>query len=109
MLTINTTNIFDEWLDNLNSPIAKSRILARIRNAYAGNFGDYKSVGGGVYEMRVHISPGYRVYYAQQGRITYLLLCGGDKSTQEKDIKKARQLWGDIKQKALHSSNNEDL
>lgn len=102
MFTINTTDIFDDWLEKLDNHLAKNRILARIRNAYKGHFGDSKSVGEGVYEMRVHISPGFRVYYAQQGDFVYLLLCGGEKSTQEKDIQKAKQLWSNIKQGILH-------
>jgi putative addiction module killer protein len=70
----------------------KARILARIRSAEFGNFSDCKSVGEGVSEMRVHIGPGYRVYFMRRGRTVYLLLTGGDKSTQSKDIARAKAM-----------------
>jgi putative addiction module killer protein len=83
---------FDAWLKALRDPIGKARILARIRSAEAGNFGDAAPVGGRVFEMRIHIGPGYRVYYCRRGEVTYLLLCGGDKSSQQRDIRAARDL-----------------
>ncbi len=83
---------FDAWLKGLRDPIGKARILARIRSAESGNFGDSAPVGGGVFEMRVHVGPGYRVYYCRRGEVTYLLLCGGDKSSQRRDIRIAKQL-----------------
>ncbi|MDX2206073.1 MAG: type II toxin-antitoxin system RelE/ParE family toxin [Gemmatimonadales bacterium] len=83
---------FDAWLKGLRDPIGKARILARIRSAEAGNFGDSAPVGGGVSEMRVHVGPGYRVYYCRRGEVTYLLLCGGDKSSQRRDIRIAKHL-----------------
>ncbi len=77
---------------------AKSAVLARINKAMNGNFGDHKSIGNGLYEMRIIKGSGYRVYYGQYREVTYLLICGGDKSTQKLDIVKARELWKEIKQ-----------
>ncbi len=76
----------------MRDPIGKARILARIRSAESGNFGDSSVVGGGVHEMRIHVGTGYRVYYCRRGEVIYLLLCGGDKSSQRRDIRAARQL-----------------
>ena len=92
MGTFLRTAEFDAWLRALRDPIAKARVIARIRSAAEGNFGDCEPVGEGISEMRVHVGPGYRVYYCRRGEITYLLLCGGDKSTQQKDIRKAKAL-----------------
>ena len=83
---------FDEWLKVLRDPIGKARILARIRAAELGHFGDHAAVGEGVYELRIHTGPGYRAYYWRHGTVTYWLLCGGDKSTQRRDIRKAKAL-----------------
>jgi putative addiction module killer protein len=92
MKTIQTTEIFDEWFDNLKDRRAAMRIQARIDRAEDGNFGDSEPVGEGVSEMRIHYGPGYRVYYAQRGQEVVILLAGGDKSTQSKDIKAALEL-----------------
>jgi len=86
------TEEFDRWLRALRDPLGKARILARLRAAQAGNLGDCAGVGGRVLEMRVHVGPGYRVYFTQRGRRVYLLLCGGDKRSQERDIRQARAL-----------------
>lgn len=80
---------FDAWLKDLRDPIGKARILARVRSAEQGNFGDCAPVGEGVSEMRIHIGPGYRVYYGRIDERVYLLLCAGNKSTQRRDIKQA--------------------
>lgn len=74
--------------------------MARIEAAKLGNFGDSEPVGEGVSEMRVHFGPGYRVYYMREGSVLYLLLCGGDKSTQQADIKRARGLARQVKDAA---------
>jgi putative addiction module killer protein len=87
---------FDAWLRALRDPVGKARIVARVRSAEAGNFGDCEPVGGGVSEMRVHVGPGYRVYYCRRGEVVFLLLCGGDKSSQKKDITRARALLAEI-------------
>ena len=76
----------------------KAAIVTRINRAINGNFGDHKSVGDGVFEMRITKGPGYRVYYARYGEVTYFLISGGDKSTQQADIAKAKALWEGIKQ-----------
>lgn len=75
---------------------AKQRISARLKRVSIGNFGDFKSVGGGVYEMRIDYGPGYRIYFAQQDKLVYLLLCGGTKASQEDDIEAAKQIWSNI-------------
>jgi putative addiction module killer protein len=81
-----------EWLGALKDQVGKARILARVRAAEAGNFGDCAAVGEGISEMRVHFGPGYRVYYVRRGRRVYLLLAGGDKSTQVRDIRRAVEM-----------------
>ena len=80
---------FDHWLLTLKDKIARARIIHRIRSAEMGNFGDSTPVGEGVSEMRIHVGPGYRLYYTRRGELVYLLLVGGDKSTQRRDIKRA--------------------
>ena len=92
MTTFLRTPEFDVWLKALRDPIAKARVIARIRSAEAGNFGDCAPIGEGISEMRIHVGPGYRLYYCRRGEITYLLLCAGDKSSQQKDIRAAKAL-----------------
>lgn len=103
MFVVLSSEVFSEWFNGLRDRTAKLRIAARIERAKNGNFGDHKSVGDGVSEMRLTYGPGYRIYYAQKGEITYLLLNGGDKSTQENDIARAKAMWEQIKQE----QNNE--
>ena len=81
---------FEEWLDDLNDKRAVARILARLARVRQGNLGDCKSVGEGVSELRVDYGPGYRVYFGQKGRTLVVLLCGGDKRTQDRDIRQAK-------------------
>lgn len=92
MFTINKTDTFNSWLSSLRDLKARTRITARIKNAEIGNFGDYKPVGEGVYEMRIDIGAGYRVYFYQQADVIYLLLLGGDKKTQKRDIVEAKKM-----------------
>jgi putative addiction module killer protein len=92
MLEIRKTEVFIKWLDNLYDIQARTRVLVRIERLVAGNPGDAKPVGEGVSELRINYGPGYRVYYKQQGQTIVVLLAGGDKSTQAKDIKTALQL-----------------
>lgn len=91
------SDVFSKWLHSLDDRKALARILARLRSAELGNFGDSKSLGSGLYEMRVHTGPGYRIYYTQVGQITYLLLAGGDKASQTKDIRVALRLMNQIR------------
>ncbi|MBN6064026.1 type II toxin-antitoxin system RelE/ParE family toxin [Aggregatibacter actinomycetemcomitans] len=97
MFIIEQTNIFVKWFKSLKDPLAKISILKRIERAEMGNFGDYKSVGNGIYEMRITTGAGYRVYYAQKGDVIYLLLNGGNKSTQQADIEKAKLIWEEVR------------
>lgn len=83
---------FSQWLHGLSDIAGKARILARITAARSGNFGDCEPVGEGVSEMRIHHGPGYRVYFKRIGSVVYVLLCGGSKSTQKADIKRAKAL-----------------
>ncbi|MCP4046309.1 MAG: type II toxin-antitoxin system RelE/ParE family toxin [Gammaproteobacteria bacterium] len=92
MNTILRTDIFDAWLSKLKDPRAKARIIKRIRSAERGNLGDCEPVGAGVSEMRIHFGPGFRVYFMRIGDLVYLLLCGGTKRGQSRDITKAKQL-----------------
>ena len=98
MNTILRTGIFDAWLAKLKDIRAKARILKRIRSAERGNFGDIESLGAGVREMRIHTGPGYRVYFTRQAHSVYVLLCGGSKRSQKKDIPRAQQLARSLKE-----------
>lgn len=89
---------FVEWINKLKDIVGKCRILRRIDRLENGNFGDHKSVGEGVQELRMNFGPGYRVYFAQEGDNIVLLLCGGDKSTQSNDITLAKAYWKDYKE-----------
>jgi putative addiction module killer protein len=96
MFDIQKTEEFDEWLSNLADQKAQAKIVSRIERLGFGNPGDVKPVGAGVSEMRVPHGPGYRVYFKQTGKTVVLLLCGGDKSTQEKDIKRAKEIAAEL-------------
>jgi putative addiction module killer protein len=86
------TEVFGSWLSRLKDPRGKGRIIERIRSAERGNFGDSHSIGSGVSEMRVHSGPGYRVYFVRTGKMEYVLLCGGSKRGQKRDIARALEL-----------------
>jgi putative addiction module killer protein len=90
---------FNEWLDDVRDRKAVARILARLARVRQGNPGDSKSVGEGVAELRVDYGPGYRVYFGQTGQTLIILLCGGDKRTQERDIQRAKQYWRDYNER----------
>jgi len=92
MIEVRKTEIFAKWLDGLHDIRARARILVRIERLAAGNPGDVKPVGGGISELRIDYGPGYRVYYKKHGQKVVILLAGGDKSTQAKDIKTALRL-----------------
>jgi putative addiction module killer protein len=84
---------FDEWLSSLRDKLAQARIFNRMRQLESGNFGDHASVGEGILELRIHVGAGYRVYCGRSGTSIVILLCGGDKSSQSKDIERAKGLW----------------
>lgn len=83
---------FDAWLGGLKDKVGRARIAHRIRSAEHGNFGDCEPVGEGVSEMRIHVGPGYRAYFIRRGELVYLLLLGGDKSSQKRDIRRAIEI-----------------
>jgi putative addiction module killer protein len=90
--TVSETAEFSAWLRRLADAKARARIAARVAAVQYGNFGDCKSVGDGVSEMRIDHGPGYRVYFTRVGSAVYILLCGGDKSTQKADIQRAKEM-----------------
>lgn len=92
------TSVFSEWLGSLRDRRAMAKVLDRLKRASNGNFGDCKSVKGGVSEMRIDYGPGYRVYFFQRGKELVILLCGGDKRTQDADIAQAKRLKEEIEQ-----------
>lgn len=92
MIEIRESALFSEWLNSLSDPIAKARIAARIDRLALGNAGDVRPIGAGLSELRIHCGPGYRVYYVRRGQVLIILLCGGDKATQERDIETAKAM-----------------
>jgi putative addiction module killer protein len=92
MVEILKTDTFNDWLEGLPDARAKARIAARIDRLALGNPGDVRPVGEGVSELRIDYGPGYRVYFTQRGYLIAILLCGGDKRTQDADIAEARRL-----------------
>jgi putative addiction module killer protein len=98
MYSVRQTQTFAKWLASLRDMRAKARIVARVRQAEGGNLGDVRSVGGGVSEMRIDVGPGYRLYYCRRGDVLIILLVGGDKSTQDKDIRRAQAMLQDIEE-----------
>jgi putative addiction module killer protein len=92
MIEIRQTETYRKWFDSVRDRNAKVRIDLRIRRLSLGNTGDVKPVGGGISELRIDYGPGYRVYYIKRKNQIIILLAGGDKSTQSKDIKKAQEL-----------------
>ena len=92
-LTETGNNPFREWLHSLRDQAARARIRVRLNRVRLGNLGDCKSVGEGVMELRLDFGPGYRVYFGQAGEVVVILLCGGDKRSQTRDITTAKQYW----------------
>jgi putative addiction module killer protein len=92
VVEVRKTQAFGKWLDGLRDARAKARILLRLRRLSLGNFGDWKSVGAGVSELRIDYGPGYRVYLTRQGTSVVILLAGGTKKSQSRDIKRAISL-----------------
>jgi len=92
MFEVIETEVFADWLAELRDTQARATIARRTLRLAGGNFGDCKSVGGGVSELRIHLGPGYRVYFTRRGQRLLLLLCGGDKDSQARDIARARTM-----------------
>ncbi|MDP2265955.1 MAG: type II toxin-antitoxin system RelE/ParE family toxin [Thiobacillus sp.] len=90
---------FTDWLASLRDKVAQARIRVRLRQVEAGNMGGCEPVGEGVTELRVHVGAGYRVYCGQHGKTVIILLCGGNKSSQTADIKRAKILWSEWKRR----------
>ncbi|HAA30819.1 MAG TPA: addiction module protein [Cyanobacteria bacterium UBA8553] len=88
---------FSEWRDSLRDRRARAKIRARLDRVEEGNLGDYKSVGEGVFELRIDYGTGYRLYFGQEESTIIILLCGGDTSTQAQDIRKAQKYWEDYR------------
>jgi putative addiction module killer protein len=100
---------FNDWLGDLDNSF-RPRIQLRLDRVRLGNYGDYQGVGEGVYELRFFFGAGYRVYFAEEGNTVVLLLCGGDKSSQSKDIAKAQAYWKDyqaVKEKSAKEKANQ--
>ena len=95
MFEIVSSSEFDRWLRHLRDVKGRARILARLRSASFGHFGDCKPVGEGISEMRIHSGPGYRIYFMRVGAVVYLLLNGGDKNSQDRDIARAKEIARD--------------
>jgi putative addiction module killer protein len=93
-------NPFRDWLEALRDREARARIRVRINRIRQGNFGDCKAVGSGVSELRIDYGPGYRVYFGRQGEQIVILLCGGDKQTQPREIETAQARWADYLRRA---------
>ena len=95
--TRNGREPFTDWFKTIRDRRAQSRIESRLISLESGNFGDYRSVGSGVFELRIHIGKGFRVYFGEVDNTIVLLLCGGDKSSQQSDIKRAKTYWLEYK------------
>ena len=96
MYIIKKTNHFDRWIIKIKDIRAKAKILARLRRVEIGNLGDYKALGESLFEIRIDHGPGYRIYFCKRKGVVIVLLIGGDKSTQIKDIEKARRIIEEI-------------
>jgi putative addiction module killer protein len=92
MILIRETEVFSNWLGGLRDTVARARIASRIQRLSLGNPGDVRPVGEGVSELRIDHGPGYRVYFVRRGAALIVLLCGGDKRTQARDIKTAKAM-----------------
>lgn len=90
---------FVEWIDSLRDSKARAKIKLRLDRVEQGNLGDYRAVGEGVCELKIDYCPGYRIYFGQVGTTIVLLLCGGNKSTQPRDIRKAQEYWKDYEER----------
>lgn len=100
-MTLNGKVPFSDWLNSLQDPVTRLRIRRRLDRLEIGNLGDCKSIGEGVSELRLAFGPGYRIYFAEQDDVIIILLCAGDKSSQKKDIKTAKQYWQELQERVL--------
>ena len=96
MFQVLQTDVFSKWLSRLRDARAKARIVARVDAIRLGHFGDMKHLGGGIAELRIDVGAGYRVYFVRRRSVVIILLCGGDKSTQDQDIVRARKMATDL-------------
>jgi putative addiction module killer protein len=97
--TLNGKRPFEEWVKDIRELHTRAKILTRIDRLKLGNFGDCKSLQDGICELRIHYGPGIRIYYGKIGNKLILLLCGGEKSSQEKDIAKAKEYFKDFQER----------
>ena len=91
---------FVDWANALRDQRAQAAIDQRLRRLTLGNLGDYRGVGKGVFELRIDVGPGYRVYFGREGTVAIVLLCGGDKRTQQRDIERAQAYWADYQERS---------
>lgn len=96
MYSVEKTTTFDRWLTKLKDRTAKAKILLRIKKAETGNLGTSRSLGSGISELKIDYGPGYRLYYTRRKQTIIWLLCGGDKSTQQTDIVKAKKILAEL-------------
>ena len=92
MIVLKRTKVYDRWFNKLKDVRAQAKIVYRTEQIKNGIFGDFKYISDGIFELRIHYGPGYRIYYTKEGDTVVLLLIGGDKSTQQKDIEKAKEI-----------------
>lgn len=93
---------YSEWIQDLKDVRGRAIIRTRVNRVRTGNFGNCESVGEGVFELKINFGPGYRVYFGREGADLVLLLCGGDKGSQDRDIKKAHEYWLDYKKRGTY-------
>jgi len=91
---------FVDWVNALRDQRAQVAIDQRLRRLTLGNLGDYRGVGKGVFELRIDVGPGYRVYFGREGTVVIMLLCGGDKRSQQRDIERAQAYWADYQERS---------
>lgn len=109
MYTVHLTEAFDAWLSGIKDSRTRSRLLARLRKASLGNLGDVKAVGNGIWEMREFFGPGWRMYYMRRGDEIILMLGGGDKSSQERDIEAVKRLAMELQDEQDEQDQNPSL
>lgn len=107
MFDVKRTEAFDRWLKGLKDSKGRTKIQARIDRLANGNPGDAGPIGEGLSELRIDFGPGYRVYYARAGKTLYMLLCGGDKGSQDADIKNAHTMWKELNPPAKKPAKQE--